>query len=57
MNIYLLVPNNMIGTIPAELRHLRHLKLLHMNGDKGISGRIPFQLETLNELDDCECVA
>ena len=48
------VDNKMIGTIPAELRHLRHLKVFWIDNNNGISGSIPFQLETLNELEICK---
>ena len=46
----------MIGTIPAELRHLRQLKALRIDNNNKISGRIPFQLEALNELEECEYI-
>mmetsp|Transcript_4594 Transcript_4594/g.7950 ORF Transcript_4594/g.7950 Transcript_4594/m.7950 type:complete len:1277 (+) Transcript_4594:628-4458(+) len=42
--------NNMKGTLPEELRHLRYLKELNIIYNKGVTGSIPFQYGSLKHM-------
>ncbi|KAL3786582.1 hypothetical protein ACHAW5_004747 [Stephanodiscus triporus] len=41
--IALPLDNNVVGTLPPEVRHLRYLKFLHVQGNLGVTGEIPFE--------------
>ena len=47
---HLSAKNNMIGTLPPEVHHLRYLKVLHVQQNEGIQGTIPFQYGWLKHL-------
>jgi len=42
--------NNMWGTLPPEVRHLRHLKVFHIQHNPGVTGEIPFEYGWLKHL-------
>ena len=42
--------NNMVGKLPAEVHHLRYLKVLHIQDNTGLSGEIPFQYGWLKHM-------
>jgi len=42
--------NRLTGTLPSELRHLRHLKRIFIHKNKGLRGTIPTELGELSEL-------
>ncbi|KAL7554015.1 hypothetical protein ACHAWF_017357 [Thalassiosira exigua] len=46
--------NNMKGTLPEEVRHLKYLKALHVQHNKGIAGPIPFQYGWLKHMTERE---
>ncbi|KAL9190490.1 hypothetical protein ACHAXT_000196 [Thalassiosira profunda] len=44
--------NEMYGTLPPELHHLKYLKMLHILFNDGIQGTIPYQYSSLRHLND-----
>lgn len=46
--------NNLWGSLPPELYHLRYLKTLFISENELLSGEIPFQYGWWKNLDDCK---
>ena len=46
--------NNMKGSFPPELQHLRYLKSLYLEQNEGVAGPIPDQYGSFEHLSDCE---
>ena len=42
--------NRLTGTLPSELRHLRHLKRIYIHRNSGLRGTIPTELGELSDL-------
>jgi hypothetical protein len=43
--------NDMVGTLPPEVRHLRYLKVLHVSDNREVGGEIPMEYGTLKNLE------